>query len=42
MAKVCGNYLQVVAKDMLENQAGLGIRVPPFASLCEITGTHPK
>ena len=26
MANICGNYLQVVTKDMLENQVGLGTR----------------
>ena len=36
MANMCANYLQVVTKDTLENQVGLGIRVARFASHCGI------
>ena len=32
MANICGNYLQVVIKDTLENQVGLGIGMARFAS----------
>ena len=42
MANICGNYLQVVTKDPLENQAGLGIYMAPFASHYGIIGAHPK
>ena len=42
MANIGANYLQVVTKDTLENQVGLGVCVPRFASLCEIIGAHPK
>ena len=42
MANICGNYLQVVTKDTLENQVGLGICMARFASHCGIIGAHPK
>ena len=42
MANICGNYLQVVTKDTLENQVGLGIYMARFASHCGIIGAHPK
>ena len=42
MANICGNYLQVVTKDTLENQVGLGICMAQFASHCGIIGAHPK
>ena len=42
MANIFGNYLQVVTKDMLENQVGLGICMARFASDCGIIGqTEP-
>ena len=31
MANIHANYLQVVTKDMLENEVGLGICMAPFA-----------
>ena len=40
MANICGNYLQVVIKDTLENQVGLGICMAWFA--LQIIGAHPK
>ena len=43
MANIYGNYLQVVTKDTLENQVGLGICMARFASHCgRIIGAHPK
>ena len=42
MAYICGNYLQVVTKDTLENQVGLGICMARFASHCGSIGAHPK
>ena len=42
MANICGNYLQVVTKDTLENQVGLGIYMARFASHFGIIGAHPK
>ena len=42
MANICGNYLQVITKDSLENQVGLGICMARFASHCGIIGAHPK
>ena len=42
MANICGNYLKVVTKDMLENQVGIGICMARFASHCGIIGAHPK
>ena len=42
MANTCANYLQVVTKDTLENQVGLGICMARFASRCGIIGAHPK
>ena len=42
MANICGNYLQAVTKDMLENHVGLGICMARFASHCGIIGAHPK
>ena len=42
MANICGNYLQVVTKDTLENQVGLGICMAQFASHNGIVGAHPK
>ena len=42
MANICGNYLQRVTKDTLENQVGLGICMAQFASHCGIIGAHPK
>ena len=42
MANICGNYLQVVTNDTLENQVGLGICMALFASHRGIIGAHPK
>ena len=42
MANIYGNYLQVVTKDTLENQVGLGICMARFASHCGIIDAHPK
>ena len=42
MANICANYLQVVTKDPLENQVGLGICMAQFDSHCGIIGAHPK
>ena len=42
MANICANYLQVITKDTLENQVGLGICMVRFASHCGITSAHPK
>ena len=42
MANICGNYLQVVTKDTLENQVGLDICMARFALHRGIIGAHPK
>ena len=42
MAKIFANYLQVITKDTLENQVGLGIYMARFAFLRGIIGAHPK
>ena len=42
MANICANYLQVVTKETLENQVGLGICMARFALRCGIIGAHPK
>ena len=42
MANIYASYLQVVTKDTLENQVGLGICMARFASHCGIIGAHPK
>ena len=42
MANICGNYLQVVIKDTLENQIRLGFCMARFASHCGIIAAHPK
>ena len=42
MANICGNYLQVVTKDTLQKQVGLGICMARFASHCGIIAAHPK
>ena len=42
MANICGNYLQIVTKDTLENQFCLGICMAQFASHCGIIAVHLK
>ena len=42
MANICANCLQVVTKDTLENQVGLGMCMARFASHCGIIRAHPK
>ena len=42
MVNICGNYLQVVTKETLENQVSLGICMARFALHCGIIGAHPK
>ena len=42
MDNMCVNYLQVVTKDTLENQVGLGICMARFALHYRIIGAHSK
>ena len=42
MVNISTNYLQVVKKDTLENQVGLGICMAQFAFLYGMIATHPK